>query len=63
MAVNTWLRPLGAALRIPVLRMCDQSAEGKLPRAGRLIKEVIISGEVATFSKCGLLYPTGIDAI
>lgn len=63
MPVKTWLSPLGATLRIPVSRISAQSWEGKLPRAGRLIRAVTISGLSAAFLRAGLLYPTGMEAI
>ena len=54
MAVKTWSKPLGATLRTPVLRICAQSCCGKLPRAGRLIMALAISGDVAAASSAGL---------
>ena len=63
MAVKTWSRPLGATLRMPPLRIEAQSCCGKLPRAGRLMIALAISGESAALRRFGLLYPTGIEAI
>lgn len=55
MAVKTLLRPLGATLRMPVLRISAQSCEGKLPRAGRLMMALTMSGVDAAFARAGLL--------
>ena len=53
-AVKTWSRPFGATLRTPDRRMSAQSCWGKLPRAGRLIMALAISGDVADASRAGL---------